>query len=119
MTVSVYGPSEAGKTIMIRRLCQEFADRTDDVDVEYANLKERRTIFSATSGSCSPLTARNVERTWVSMVSSRQSGTVLRHNLEWTVLILGKMDHIRHDLNHDSSDFIHHCFETKASSHEN
>jgi archaeal cell division control protein 6 len=46
----VYGPSEAGKTIMIRRLWREFADRTDDVDVEYVNLKERRTIFSATSG---------------------------------------------------------------------
>jgi archaeal cell division control protein 6 len=45
-TVSIYGPPGTGKTLTTRRVCREFADRRDDVAVEYVNLKECRTLFS-------------------------------------------------------------------------
>ena len=46
-TVSIYGPPGTGKTTLTRRLCDEFAAREDTVHVEYVNLKDCRTIFSA------------------------------------------------------------------------
>lgn len=46
-TVSVYGPPGRGKTITTRRLWREFAERTTEFGVEYVNLKECRTVFSA------------------------------------------------------------------------
>ena len=46
-TVSVYGSPGTGKTITTRRLCREFAARHPDFGVEYVNLKECRTVFSA------------------------------------------------------------------------
>ena len=46
-TVSIYGPPGTGKTLTTRRVCTEFAARTEIVAVEYVNLKECRTLFSA------------------------------------------------------------------------
>ena len=46
-TVSIYGPPGTGKTLSTRRLCTEFAARTDQLAVEYVNLKECRSLFSA------------------------------------------------------------------------
>ncbi len=46
-TVSVYGPPGTGKTLTTRRICRAFAAYHDDVAVEYVNLKECRTLFSA------------------------------------------------------------------------
>ena len=46
-TVSIHGPPGTGKTLTTRRVCQEYAARTDQLAVEYVNLKECRTLFSA------------------------------------------------------------------------
>jgi archaeal cell division control protein 6 len=46
-TVSIYGPPGTGKTLTTRRVCREFATRHDELAVEYVNLKECRTLFSA------------------------------------------------------------------------
>jgi len=46
-TVSIYGPPGTGNTLTTRRVCTEFAARTDALTVEYVNLKECRTLFNA------------------------------------------------------------------------
>jgi archaeal cell division control protein 6 len=51
-TVSLYGPPGTGKTLSTRRVCREFADRTELVAVEYVNLKECCTLCSATTEIC-------------------------------------------------------------------
>jgi Cdc6-like AAA superfamily ATPase len=117
----VYGPSEAGKTIMIRRLWPEFADRTDDVDVEvkYVNLKERHTIFSAANEILVALDDGK-RRAYVGLDSVFKAiWNRLETYLKRTVLIHGETYYIRRDSNHDSSNFSYLRFETKASSHEN
>lgn len=106
-TVSVYGPPGTGKTITTRRLCREFAGRTNDFGVEYVNLKECRTIFSAANEILSALGGKKCgahmgldgvfERIW----------ECLEDYPEWTVLILDEIDHIRHDANYDPSDFFY------------
>jgi cell division control protein 6 len=45
--VSIYGPPGTGKTLTTRRFCEEFAARIDELAVEYVNLKECRSLFSA------------------------------------------------------------------------
>lgn len=45
--ILVYGPLGAGKTLTTRRFCREFAARHAEFGVEYVNLKECRTVFSA------------------------------------------------------------------------
>ncbi|MDL5363348.1 Cdc6/Cdc18 family protein [Halalkalicoccus sp. NIPERK01] len=106
-TVSIYGPPGTGKTITTRRLCREFATRQSDVGVEYVNLKECRTIFSAANeilfvlggekrGSYAGLDGV-FEAIWERLEAYP----------EWTILILDEIDHIQHDANYDPSDFFY------------
>jgi cell division control protein 6 len=44
-SVSIYGPPGTGKILTTRRVCREFAVRTEMF--EYVNLKQCRTLFSA------------------------------------------------------------------------
>ena len=46
-TVSIYGLPGTGKTLTTRGVYREFAARHNAVAVEYVNLKEYRTLFSA------------------------------------------------------------------------
>ncbi len=55
-TVAVYGPPGMGKTLTTRRVCREFAARHDAVAVEYVNLTECRTLFSAANEILAALT---------------------------------------------------------------
>jgi Cdc6-like AAA superfamily ATPase len=58
--VAIHGPPGAGKTVTTRRVCQEFAARHEDVAVEYVNLEECRSIFSAASEIHLELTGESV-----------------------------------------------------------
>lgn len=48
-TVAHYSPPVTGKTVIVRRVCGEFAKRTPGFDFEYVNLEECRTLFSGTN----------------------------------------------------------------------
>jgi len=106
-TVSVYGPPGTGKTMTTRRVCREFAARTPDVAVEYVNLKECRSLFSA---------ANEIHRELTGETKGSYAGvdgvfegiwTALEDYPEWTVLILDEIDHVQHDSNYDPSDFFY------------
>jgi orc1/cdc6 family replication initiation protein len=106
-TVSIYGPPGTGKTLTTRRVCEAFAARTDGVAVEYVNLKECRTLFSAANEIHVELTGERLgayegldgvfEGIW----------NALEGYPEWTVLILDEIDHIQQDSNYDPSDFFY------------
>ncbi|AGB38782.1 Cdc6/Cdc18 family protein [Natronococcus occultus] len=106
-TVTIYGPPGTGKTLSTRRVCREFASRTDAVAVEYVNLKECRTLFSAANEILFELTGEKkgayegldgvFEGIW----------EALAEYPEWTVLILDEIDHVQHDSNYDPSDFFY------------
>ncbi|WP_336361918.1 Cdc6/Cdc18 family protein [Halalkalicoccus salilacus] len=106
-TVSVYGPPGTGKTITTKRLCREFAARHPEFGVEYVNLKECRTIFSAANEILFALGGEKrgahagldgvFEAIWERLETFP----------EWTVLILDEIDHIKHDANYDPSDFFY------------
>ena len=106
-TVSVYGPPGTGKTLTTRRVCREFAVRHDELAVEYVNLKECRTLFSAANEICFELTGEKrgayegldgvFEAIWNALSSYP----------EWTVLILDEIDHVRHDANYDPNEFFY------------
>ncbi|MDG5820247.1 AAA family ATPase [Natronococcus sp. A-GB7] len=106
-TVTIHGPPGTGKTLSTRRVCQEFASRTDAVAVEYVNLKECRTLFSAANEILFELTGEKkgayegldgvFEGIW----------DALEGYPEWTVLILDEIDHVQHDSNYEPSDFFY------------
>lgn len=106
-TMSIHGPPGTGKTLITRRLCREFAARHDQVAVQYVNLKECRTLFSAANEILLELTGERkgahkgldgvFEGIW----------TALEEYPEWTVLILDEIDHVRHDSNYSPSEFFY------------
>ena len=105
-TVTVYGPPGTGKTLSTRRVCREFPSRTDAVAVEYVNLKECQTLFSAANEILFELIGEKkgayegldgvFEAIW----------TALEAYPEWTVLLDG-IDHIRQDTNSDLSEVVY------------
>ena len=106
-TVSVYGPPGTGKTLTTRGLCEAFADRTEEFDVEYVNLKECRTVFSAANEI---LFALGEEKRGAHEGLDGVFGAIwerLESHPEWTVLILDEIDHVRHDGNYDPNDFFY------------
>ena len=106
-TVSVYGPPGTGKTMTTRRVCEEFAARTDFVAVEYVNLKECRTIFSAANEILFELTGEKAG----SYVGLDGVFTAIWEALvdypEWTICILDEIDQLRYDSNYDPNEFFY------------
>jgi cell division control protein 6 len=106
-TVTIYGPPGTGKTLTTRRICTEFAARHEAVAVEYVNLKECRTLFSAANEILLELTGER--RQAYEGLDSVFDGIweALTDYPEWTVLILDEIDHIKHDSNYDPNDFFY------------
>jgi orc1/cdc6 family replication initiation protein len=106
-TVAIHGPPGAGKTVTTRRVCREFAARHEAVAVEYVNLKECRSIFSAASEIHLELTGEAVGA--YEGVDGAFAGIweALAEYPEWTVLILDEIDHIAQDSNYEPSDFLY------------
>lgn len=106
-TVAINGPPGTGKTVTTRRVCTEFAARHEEVAVEYVNLKECRSLFSAANEIHLELTGERkgayegldgvFEGIW----------TALEDYPDWTVLILDEIDRIQHDSNYDPSEFLY------------
>jgi cell division control protein 6 len=94
--VTVYGPPGTGKTLTTRWVCTEFAARHDMVAVEYVNLKECRTLFSAANELLLEVTG---ERRQAYEGLDRVFGVLwaaLAEYPEWMVLIFDEIDHIKH-----------------------
>ena len=106
-TVSIYGPPGTGKTLTTRRLCREFAARHDQVAVEYVNLKECRTLFSAANEILYALTG--AKKGAYEGLDGVFTGiwTALTDYPAWTVLLLDEIDHIQQDTNYDPNDFFY------------
>ena len=106
-TVSIYGPPGTGKTMTTRRVCEEFAARTDSVAVEHVNLKECRTIFSAANEILFEATGEKAG----AYVGLDGVFTAIWEALadypEWTILILDEIDQIRQDSNYDPNEFFY------------
>ncbi|WP_122089161.1 Cdc6/Cdc18 family protein [Halalkalicoccus subterraneus] len=106
-TVSIHGPPGAGKTLTARRIAEEFATRHEELAVEYVNLKECRTIFSAANEIHLELIGERkksyegldgvFEGIWVA----------LEGYPEYTVLILDEIDQLQHDTNYDPNEFFY------------
>ncbi|ELY54922.1 cell division control protein 6 [Natronococcus amylolyticus DSM 10524] len=106
-TVSIYGPPGTGKTLSTRRVCREFASRTDAVAVEYVNLKECRTLFSAANEILFELTGEK-RGAYVGLDGVfEEIWTALEGYPEWTILILDEIDHVQYDSNYEPSDFFY------------
>ena len=106
-TVSVYGPQEAGKTLTTRRVCREFAARTESVAAEYVNLKECRTLFSAATEILVALTGEK-KKAYEGLDGVFEGiWEALEGSPEWTVLVLDEIDHVRQDTNDDPSEFFY------------
>ena len=106
-TVSVYGPPGTGKTLTTRRVCAEFAARNDAVAVEYVNLKECRTLFSAANEILLELTGEKKQAYEGIDGVFEAIWNALADYPEWTILILDEVDHIKHDSNYDPNDFFY------------
>ncbi|RQG97654.1 Cdc6/Cdc18 family protein [Natrarchaeobius chitinivorans] len=106
-TVSIYGPPGTGKTLTTRRLCREFATRHDTVAVEYVNLKECRTLFSAANEILFELTGE--KKGAYEGLDGVFAGIwdALAAYPEWTVVLLDEVDHVRHDTNYDPNEFFY------------
>ena len=106
-TVSIHGPPGTGKTMTTRRIATEFATRTEELAVEYVNLKECRTLFSAANEIHLELTGERkkayegldgvFEGLWIA----------LEDYPAYTVLILDEIDQIQHDSNYDPNEFLY------------
>lgn len=86
-------------------MCREFATRRDEVAVEYANLKECRTLFSAANEILLELTGEQKQAYEGLDGVFMAIWEALADYPEWTVLILDEVDHISQDTNYDPSDF--------------
>ena len=106
-TVSIYGPPGTGKTLSTRRVCGEFASRTDAVAVEYVNLKECQTLFSAANEILFELIGEK-RGAYVGLDGVfEEIWTALEGYPEWTILILDEIDHVQYDSNYEPSDFFY------------
>ena len=106
-TVSIYGPPGTGKTLTTRRVATEFASRRDALAVEYVNLKECRTLFSAANEILLELTGERVQAYEGLDGAFEAIWTALEDYPAWTVLILDEIDHITQDSNYDPNDFFY------------
>lgn len=106
-TVSVYGPPGTGKTLTTRRVCTEFAARTEMVATEYVNLKECRTLFSVANEIHLELTGEKKQAYEGLDGVFEGIWAALEDYPEWTVLILDEIDHIKHDSNYDPNNFFY------------
>ena len=114
-TVSIYGPPGTGKTITTRRVCREFSARTDSVAVEYVNLKECRTLFSAANEILLELTGERA-KAYVGLDGVFQAiWAALEDYPEYTILILDEINHIAQDSNYDPNDFSIGCSGVRAA----
>ncbi|WP_265112541.1 Cdc6/Cdc18 family protein [Halosolutus halophilus] len=106
-TVSIYGPPGTGKTLTTRRVCGEFVARHDELAVEYVNLKECRTLFSAANEIHFELTGDRKKA--YAGLDGVFAGIwdALADYPAWTVLLLDEIDHVRHDTNYDPNDFFY------------
>ncbi|MFC6905824.1 Cdc6/Cdc18 family protein [Halalkalicoccus tibetensis] len=106
-TVSIHGPPGTGKTMTTRRITSEFAARTDLLAVEYVNLKDCRSIFSAANEIHFALTGE--KRGAYEGLDGVFEGiwTELADYPEWTVLLLDEIDHVQHDTNYDPNEFFY------------
>lgn len=109
-TVSIYGPPGTGKTITTRRVCRAFADRTPEVAVEYVNLKECRSLFSAANEIHFELTGEKLGAYQGLDGVFTGIWDALDDYPEWTVLLLDEIDHVQQDSNYDPSDFFYRLF---------
>jgi archaeal cell division control protein 6 len=106
-TVTIYGPPGTGKTLSTRRVCREFASRTDAVAVEYVNLKECQTLFSAANEILFELIDEK-RGAYVGLDGVfEEIWTALEAYPDWTVLILDEIDHVQYDSNYEPSDFFY------------
>ena len=106
-TVAIHGPPGTGKTTTTRRVCREFAARTDDLAVKYVNLKECRSIFSAANEIHLELTGEKVDAYEGLDGAFTGIWAALAEYPPWTVLILDEIDHIKQDSNYDPSEFLY------------
>lgn len=115
-TVTIHGPPGTGKTATTRRVCAEFAQRHNDVAVEYVNLKECRSLFSAAREIHLELTGETVEA--YEGLDGAFTGVweALVEYPEWTVLLLDESDQIAHDANYDPSEFLYRLLRGRGSS---
>lgn len=106
-TVAIHGPPGTGKTVTTRRVAAEFAHRHDTIAVEYVNLKESRSIFSAANEIHLELTGD--KRGAYEGLDGVFEGIweALEDYPEWTVLILDEIDHITQDTNYAPSEFLY------------
>ncbi|WP_348611658.1 Cdc6/Cdc18 family protein [Halobaculum rarum] len=106
-TVSIYGPPGTGKTLTTRRVCREFAARSDVVAVEYVNLKECRTLFSAANEILFELAGE--KKGAYEGIDGVFEGIwdALEAYPEWPILILDEIDHLTQDSNYDPNDFFY------------
>jgi archaeal cell division control protein 6 len=106
-SVSIYGPPGTGKTMTTRRICREFADRNDDVAVEYVNLKECRTLFSAANEILFELGGEKVGSHEGLDGAFEEIWEALERYPEWTILLLDEIDQITRDSNYDPNEFFY------------
>ena len=106
-TVSVHGPPGTGKTLTTRKLCREFAARHPTVAVEYVNLKECRTLFSAANEILFELTGETKKAHHGLDGVFTAIWEALADYPEWTVLLLDEIDHVKHDSNYEPSEFFY------------
>ncbi|MFC6905870.1 Cdc6/Cdc18 family protein [Halalkalicoccus tibetensis] len=106
-TVSIHGPPGTGKTLTTRRVCREFASRHSDCAVEYVNLKECRTLFSAANEILLEVAGER-KKAYEGLDGIFEGiWTTLEEYPEYTILLLDEVDHIKHDSNYDVSDFFY------------
>ncbi|WP_245998506.1 Cdc6/Cdc18 family protein [Halalkalicoccus subterraneus] len=106
-TVAIHGPPGTGKTLTTRRVCQEFASRNTTLAVEYVNLKECRTLFSAANEILLELTGER-KKSYEGLDGVFEGiWTALESYPQYTVLILDEIDQIQHDSNYDPNEFLY------------
>ena len=106
-TVSIYGPPGTGKTTTTRRVCREFAKRNTQVAVEYINLKECRTLFSAANEILLEVTGERkkayegIDGVFASLWEA------LTDYPKYIIFLLDEIDQLAQDSNYDPNDFFY------------